>query len=207
MKSLLENVYFLVPLVLDVSIFYRFRSWTIVQLLYSVFKVQIWQFLCRWQFAVWTHRPSVCESRASHYVLMQAPELTSKLDVQCLPLKRTAHCLVEMVRFELMTPCLQGRCSPNWATPPKFSIHDFSSCILFGVFLFSSDNSQSSTLWMGLNGLEPSTSRLSGVRSNQLSYKPIGLWQPPALPHRLQCSTIGRLSLNHRVRDENGCVP
>ena len=28
-------------------------------------------------------------------------------------------------------------------------------------------------LLMGLNGLEPSTSRLSGVRSNQLSYKPI----------------------------------
>ena len=26
---------------------------------------------------------------------------------------------VEMVRFELMTPCLQGRCSPNWATPPR----------------------------------------------------------------------------------------
>ena len=26
---------------------------------------------------------------------------------------------------------------------------------------------------MGLNGLEPSTSRLSGVRSNRLSYKPI----------------------------------
>ena len=26
---------------------------------------------------------------------------------------------------------------------------------------------------VGLNGLEPSTSRLSGVRSNQLSYKPV----------------------------------
>ena len=26
---------------------------------------------------------------------------------------------------------------------------------------------------VGLNGLEPSTSRLSGARSNQLSYKPI----------------------------------
>ena len=26
--------------------------------------------------------------------------------------------LVETERFELLTPCLQGRCSPNWATPP-----------------------------------------------------------------------------------------
>ena len=34
---------------------------------------------------------------------------------------------------------------------------------------------------MGLSGLEPPTSRLSGVRSNQLSYKPI------------MCSHIGRL--------------
>ena len=93
---------------------------------------------------------------------------------------------------------------------------------------------------MGLSGLEPPTSRLSGVRSNQLSYKPIlksfdfsgdeeirtldpllarqvlsqlsyipikGIRQPPALPHRLQCSTIGRLGLNHRVRDGYGCFP
>ena len=30
------------------------------------------------------------------------------------------RCLVEMRRIELLTPCLQGRCSPSWATPPKF---------------------------------------------------------------------------------------
>ena len=33
------------------------------------------------------------------------------------------------------------------------------------------------------------------------------IWRPPALPHRLQCSTIGRLGLNRRVRDGNGCFP
>ena len=126
---------------------------------------------------------------------------------------------------------------------------------------------------MGLSGLEPPTSRLSGVRSNRLSYKPslfsfhvkyfvlqplprfklfllqikqgficygdgeirtldpllarqvlsqlsyapsfdffifLALFsylllfiirQPPALPCRFQQSTIGRLSLNRRVRD------
>ena len=62
-------------------------------------------------------------------------------------------------------------------------------------------------LTMGLNGLEPSASRLSGVRSNQLRFKPLQIWQPPTLPCRLQHSTIGRLGLNHRVRDENGCDP
>ena len=41
---------------------------------------------------------------------------------------------------------------------------------------------------------------------SQLSYIPI-IWRPPALPHRLQCSTIGRLRLNRRVRDGNGCFP
>ena len=31
----------------------------------------------------------------------------------------TQSAFVEMERFELLTPCLQGRCSPNWATPPR----------------------------------------------------------------------------------------
>ena len=33
------------------------------------------------------------------------------------------------------------------------------------------------------------------------------IWQPPTFPCRLQHSIIGRLSLNRRVRDENGCYP
>ena len=61
---------------------------------------------------------------------------------------------------------------------------------------------------MGLSGLEPPTSRLSGVRSNRLSYKPFSfIWQPPTLPCRLQHSTLGRLRLNLRVRYGNGCFP
>ena len=47
---------------------------------------------------------------------------------------------------------------------------------------------------------------------SQLSYAPMGIyfvliWQPPAFPCRLQHSIIGRLGLNHRVRDVNGCDP
>ena len=29
---------------------------------------------------------------------------------------------METTRFELVTPCLQGRCSPNWATPPLWHL-------------------------------------------------------------------------------------
>ena len=63
---------------------------------------------------------------------------------------------------------------------------------------------------MGLSGLEPPTSRLSGVRSNRLSYKPFYSFlirQPPILPYRLQYSTFGRSGLNRRVRDGYGCFP
>ena len=53
---------------------------------------------------------------------------------------------------------------------------------------------------------------LHGIASLKLTYilnldNFQNIRQPPALPYRLQHSTIGRLSLNHRVRDENGCVP
>ena len=118
---------------------------------------------------------------------------------------------VEMERFELLTPCLQGRCSPNWATPPWMRAFPLSrrSLIHFcSVFISISQSLPALPFWvMGLSGLEPPTSRLSGVRSNRLSYKPIEIWHPPALPCRLQHSTIGRSGLNRRVRDGNGCFP
>ena len=37
-----------------------------------------------------------------------------------LKLSHSYFKLVETNRIELSTPCLQGRCSPSWATPPFF---------------------------------------------------------------------------------------
>ena len=65
--------------------------------------------------------------------------------------------LVERIGIEPMTPCLQSRCSPSWANAP---------------FDFALANSKN-WLLVGRGGLEPPTSRLSGVRSNQLSYRPL----------------------------------
>ena len=39
--------------------------------------------------------------------------------------------LVEMMGFEPMTPCLQGRCSPSWATPPNLHL----GFAVFSVFV------------------------------------------------------------------------
>ena len=63
--------------------------------------------------------------------------------------------LVEMMGIEPMTPCLQGRCSPSWATPP--SVWVFSSVSLSvtenwttsrSLFpQYSTTSSSSSSLW------------------------------------------------------------
>ena len=43
--------------------------------------------------------------------------------------------VVEMRRIELLTPCLQGRCSPSWATPPYFNLSiDAGTSELFLLF-------------------------------------------------------------------------
>ena len=57
--------------------------------------------------------------------------------------------------------------------------------------------------------LRDSNSRPPACKAGALPTElyPQGFWQPPAFPHRLQCSIIGRFGLNRRVRDGNGCVP
>jgi hypothetical protein len=67
--------------------------------------------------------------------------------------------LVEMSGFEPPTPCVQGRCSPA-------ELHPLLKC---GLRNF---NSELRVQLVGLDRFELSTSRLSGVRSNQLSYRP-----------------------------------
>ena len=54
---------------------------------------------------------------------------------------------MELSGIEPLTSCVQGRRSPSWANSPYMLV--------------------------GLPGLEPGTSPLSGVHSNQLSYRPI----------------------------------
>ena len=51
---------------------------------------------------------------------------------------------------------------------------------------------------MGLSGLEPPTSRLSGVRSNQLSYKPFSV-QPPSGALNFSFLKSGGHLLSHTV--------
>ena len=135
-----------------------------------------------------------------------------------------------MMGFEPMTPCLQGRCSPNWATPPfywEFCLFSvlalfvlgrttrFKRCLCTSAFCASA--------LVGPSGLEPPTSCLSGTRSNLLSYDPSGLvwfhtcfqsreqisllsspcWHWAIFPGRFQPSIFTTAELNFCVRNGN----
>ena len=60
----------------------------------------------------------------------------------------------------------------NFDTLRFYSIFGFQGTN-FILWSFWASIQKALPFWMGLSGLEPPTSRLSGVRSNRLSYKPI----------------------------------
>ena len=70
-----------------------------------------------------------------------------------------------------------------------------------------SENSVTIQLMVGLSGLEPPTSRLSGVRSNRLSYKPISWFERwfPTRPLVFPASVIAfrRTGGDERVRTDD----
>ena len=53
---------------------------------------------------------------------------TSRLSGECSNQLSYEPVVVEISRIELLTPCLQGRCSPSWAIPPRTS---YSICYAF----------------------------------------------------------------------------
>ena len=72
--------------------------------------------------------------------------------------------MVEISGIEPLTSCVQGRRSPSWAISPCHRL-------FITLFTFITHS-----VWVvGLSGLEPPTSPLSGVRSNHLSYRPKGI--------------------------------
>ena len=121
--------------------------------LYAIFKVHIDNQM--FYLVIWELKAKLFAHGYLTDILLLPPRCfhSSKLDSNiCGQHQMPFDYQVENTRFELVTSCLQGRRSPNWANPP------FIQRILKG---------------MGLSGLEPPTSRLSGVRSNRLSYQPI----------------------------------
>ena len=48
---------------------------------------------------------------------------TSRLSGVCSNQLSYEPMMVEVIGFEPMTPCLQGRCSTSWAIPPSYSFH------------------------------------------------------------------------------------
>ena len=66
---------------------------------------------CRWWAQVDSnHRPRAYQARALTTWAMSP--------FSFFGISRSLSPLVEMMGIEPMTPCLQGRCSPSWATPP-----------------------------------------------------------------------------------------
>ena len=49
--------------------------------------------------------------------------LKQKIKLLLIPYFKLQKVVVEVSGLEPLTPCVQGRCSPNWAIPPLFKMH------------------------------------------------------------------------------------
>ena len=115
----------------------------------SVFKVQTWKFLPRrsrkWSFLCllscsqeskwWAWEDSNLRPHA-YQACALTTWATSPFDFRRpVVVSVFRRPVVEMRRIELLTPCLQGRCSPSWATPPYFNLSiDAGTSELFLLF-------------------------------------------------------------------------
>ena len=80
---------------------------------------------------------------------------------------------METESFELLAPCLQSKRPTNRTVSHNREIWVFPLSRRSLCIFYIHSPSHTNVWAVGLSGLEPPTSRLSGVRSNQLSYKPI----------------------------------
>ena len=74
--------------------------------------------LTTWATIHYRGRPRTRDSPSFVFVVRSLPDNLVRFNLFMAPDPRP---VVEMMGFEPMTPCLQGRCSPNWATPPYLS--------------------------------------------------------------------------------------
>ena len=90
---------------------------------------------CWWAQVDSNHRPRAYQARALTTWAMSPFSYYGSFLLHLVP-------LVEMMGIEPMTPCLQGRCSPSWATPP-YILWDF---ILIGHWKLNNRRVHTSTL-------------------------------------------------------------
>ena len=113
-------------------------------------------------------REAFTSSRASHYLFMHSCSRASKLASSLSAWIGIAHGYRGDKGIRTLDPLLARQVLSQLSYTPisRYRQNCFykSNLYISQLFLFS---------LVGLNGLEPSTSRLSGVRSNQLSYNPL----------------------------------
>ena len=124
------DLFFLISMFFSFSVFPTFRLFGSS----SVVKVQI------------KYRHSACIMVGSSG--LEPP--TSRLSGVCSNLLSykpvfTAKAVVEISGFEPLTPCLQSRCSTNWAIPPCFK-----RCLKKAPWKLHSDNSRVLFLWKSI---------------------------------------------------------